>query len=86
MDRGPEAGLTQRYPHPKGCYRTAWGTWFVQVRHGGEKHYLGTTETEAEAVQLRDAFLASKNKQAPVPEDGGLEAPSAGLLDAGEHQ
>jgi hypothetical protein len=75
----------QRYPHSKGCYRTAWGTWFVQIRVDGVKHYLGTCETQEEAIQLRDAFLASINKQAPVPEDGGLESPSGGLPDAGEH-
>lgn len=46
----------QRYPHPVGCYRTPWGTWFVQVRHNKELFYLGTCDTMEEAEALRDAF------------------------------
>jgi AP2 domain len=49
-----------------GCYRTAWGTWFVQIRWQGERYYLGTCETVEEAVELRDAFL--KRMSAEIPD------------------
>lgn len=48
--------MNQRYPHPTGCYRSAWGTWFVQLRHKGELLYLGTADTVEEATEIRDAF------------------------------
>lgn len=57
----------QRYAHPVGCYRTAWGTWFVQVRQNKELIYLGTCDSEAQAVELRDAF---KQRRAANPEVG----------------
>jgi hypothetical protein len=54
---------TQRYPHPVCCYRTAWGTWFVQIQRRGEKHYLGTAASVEEAVELRDAFLEGMDRE-----------------------
>ena len=48
------------------CYRTAWGTWFVQIRVNGERYYLGTCETEEEAVELRDSFLEKMNAVRPT--------------------
>lgn len=59
VERGVVPSGPQAYPHPRCCYRTHWGTWFVQLRHRGERYYLGTTQTVAEAVALRDAFLQS---------------------------
>jgi hypothetical protein len=49
----------QRYPHPRNVYRTAWGTWYVQVQHNGERLGLGSYVTMEEAVEVRDAFWAS---------------------------
>ena len=49
----------QRYPHPRSVYRTHWGTWFVQLRTGGNRFYLGTYSTSEEAVEARDAFLVA---------------------------
>ena len=50
----------QRYPHPRGVYRTSWGNaWFVQLQHAGERYYSGTFATMEEAVEHRDAVLAS---------------------------
>lgn len=46
----------QRYPHPVGIYKTAWGTWFLQLRVAGELLYLGTYDTKEEAVEAREAF------------------------------
>lgn len=58
-------GLKQRYEHPTGCYRTAWGTWFVQVRYQNKLTYLGTTDNENEAVALRDAYLEQRRAADP---------------------
>ena len=57
----------QRYAHPVGIYRTAWGTWFVQLRHKGELLYLGTADTVEGAVEMRDAF---RQQRAANPEVG----------------
>ena len=46
-----------RYPHPRNCYRTAYGTWYVQLRVEGERIYLGTFATVEEAVRARDEYL-----------------------------
>jgi hypothetical protein len=58
-----------RYEHPRNVYRTAWGTWFCQLRWHGEKIYIGSFETMDEAVEARDAFMVGVE---------GVEPPSAG--------
>jgi hypothetical protein len=50
----PPAG--HRYPHPRNCYRTAYGTWYVQLSVEGERIYLGTFLTVEKAVTARDEY------------------------------
>jgi hypothetical protein len=66
----------QRYPHPKGCYKIAfgaYGTWFVQVRHKGKRYYLGAVANVNEAVKLRNEFLRSlsplQTEELPGPQE-----------------
>jgi hypothetical protein len=60
-ESSPQTGdkPVHRYPHARNCYRSAWGTWFVQLQWHGERWYLGSYETEQEAIDVRDAFYAS---------------------------
>lgn len=57
------------YEHPLNVYRSAWGTWFTQLRWHGQRVYLGSFETMDEAVEARDAFMVGVE---------GVEPPSAG--------
>lgn len=50
--------IAQAYPHPINCYRTSYGTWYVQMRVEGERVYLGTFLTVEEAEAARDEYRA----------------------------
>jgi len=46
----------ERESLPTNIYRQSWGTsYFIQIRHKGKLHYLGTYPTLEEALEVRDA-------------------------------
>lgn len=62
------AEVTQAYPGklPKGVTRTSWGNrWFVQLRHRGQRYYLGTfgdPEEASQAYQDAKAALVARDE------------------------
>jgi len=58
MDESPVILRPQRYPHPVNCYRTSYGSWYVQMRVEGERVYLGTFATVEAAERARDEYRA----------------------------
>ena len=63
----PVTRRKRRYEHPVGVYRTAYGTWYVQISVGGERWYRGGYVTMEEAAAERDEFLKWKSGQSRGP-------------------
>lgn len=61
----PEADTLTRGGLPRGVSRTGWGNrYFVQIRRGGKRHYLGTYETPEEAARAYEQAARELDGQA----------------------